>query len=948
MKDTVYILDSYGLIFRSYYAFISRPLINKNHQNVSAVFGFFRNLFGLIKTDKPKCIIAAMDSKTKTFRHEMYEQYKATRQKTPEDLHAQIPMIEEVLAALGIPVLRTDGFEADDIIATISALCKQKKIDLRILSADKDLMQLVDSSTIMMRPGKVAGYEKCDTNDVLAQWGVSPEKMLDILSLVGDTADNVPGVKGIGEKTAVKLLKQYGSLDGIYEHASEITGAIGNKIRDGKDDAFFSRELIKLRYDVPLENEFQKILDKCFSSDVKTAETEAEFNYTEAARVLFALDVPAVAKECIALGGTVKLSELSVTETENTSQTNASQDSQEIPDITGGATQNDTSGYSSVTTIEELKTFIDEALKAPCIAYDCETNDLNTLTCSLLGFSLCYEKGKAIYVPLSQTLESEMDLFSEPSPGVEKQKAFEQLRRLFCSSETTIVMHNAKFDYSILINQGVFSPDECTAKIVDTMLACYLLESDRTSFSLENLGERKLGLKGIEYSDIVPKGKTFMDVPLEKAFPYAAEDADFTFQLWNLFKPKMDEEPYKKLFYSIEMPLMKILSLMENEGIRIEKAELANYGKELSEELDEKEKEIFKITGHEFNIASPKQLSQVLFEERGLTPTKKTKTGYSTDTSVLEELAALDEVPEKILEYRALAKLLSTYVDALPLLADKNSRVHTSFIQTGTTTGRLSSRDPNLQNIPVRDEAGRKIRMAFCAPEGRMLVSADYSQIELVILAHLSQDKNLVEAFNSGIDVHKATASLIYGTSMEEVTPEMRRTAKTINFGVMYGMSSFGLAQSLKISRTKAADFKSKYEQMYSGVTEFFAQTISKCEQTGYVETIFGRRRAIPQINSRNKTEKAASERIAKNTPIQGSTADIVKQAMINVFNALKKKYPDAKLLLQVHDELIVECNENETEEVSRIMKSEMENVIKLKVPLKVSVESGRRWGEFH
>ena len=948
MKDTVYILDSYGLIFRSYYAFIAKPLINKNHQNVSAVFGFFRNLFSLIKSEKPRCIIAAMDSKTKTFRHEMYEQYKATRQKTPEDLHAQIPMIEEVLSALGIPVLRADGFEADDIIATVSDLCKEKNIDLRILSGDKDLMQLVDSSTIMMRPGKTAGYEKCDINDVKAQWGVAPEKMLDILSLVGDTADNVPGVKGIGEKTAVKLLEEYGSLDGIYEHASEIGGAVGNKIRDGKESAFFSRELIKLRYDVPIKDEFQKIIAPVFLSDKKDAPSDAAFNYTEAARKLFTFDVPQVAKECIALGGSLKLSELAENIPENTERPGTEQTAQEVPDIMQGVVQNDTSAYKALTSEGELHAFIDDALKADYIAFDCETDDLNTLTCSLAGFSLCYEKGKAVYVPLAQKSNAEMDLFSEIKEGLEKEKAFKELRRLFCNAEKTLVMHNAKFDYSVLISQKAFLADECSANIVDTMLACYLLESDRNSFALENLAERKLGLKGIEYKDLVPKGQTFMDLPLEKAYPYAAEDADFTFQLWTLFKDKMAEEPYKKLFYSIEMPLMRILSSMESEGIRIEKNELAEYGKELKKELDSKEKEIFAVTGHEFNIASPKQLSQVLFEERGLTPTKKTKTGFSTDTSVLEELAALDEVPQKILEYRALAKLLSTYVEALPLLADKNSRVHTSFIQTGTATGRLSSRDPNLQNIPVREEAGRKIRSAFCAPEGRMLVSADYSQIELVILAHLSNDKNLVDAFNSGIDVHKSTASLIYGTPMEEVTAEMRRTAKTINFGVMYGMSSFGLAQSLKIPRARAADFKAKYEEMYSGVTDFFAKTISSCEESGRVETIFGRRRSIPQINSRNKTEKAAQERIAKNTPIQGSAADIVKLAMIKVFNSLKKTYPDAKMLLQVHDEIIVECNKEDAEGVAKLMKNEMENVITLNVPLKVSVESGRRWGEFH
>lgn len=932
----IYILDSYGLIYRSYYAFISRPLINEEGQNVSAVFGFFRNLLALLKSHNPNCLAAAFDSTTTTFRHEMYKEYKATRQKTPEDLHAQIPMIENILDALGVKVLRKDGFEADDVIATIAAECEKKQRKCGILSADKDLMQLVTKNTVLFKPGKTGGWDEVDENGVREEWGVLPEKMLDILSLVGDTADNVPGVPGVGTKTAVKFLDLYGSLEGIYQHADEISGAIGNKIRDGKENAFFSRELIKLRYDVPLNLNLE---DLCCTS----------LNYEKAAKLLYQYGVTSVAKEYAAMAGVSLKSEKPIkAEKDDKNEKPTPINTFAVEDLDSDiALKENTGKYTAITEESQLKSYVDAILEKGACSFDCETDGLDTKNCKMAGFSLSYEKGRGVYIPLG----TGEDLFSEP--GLDINLAFKQLRRIFCNEKMTIIMHNGKFDFQVLSSQGLFKSSEKSnnklkAKILDTMVACWLLESDRTSFSLENLAERKLGLATIAYKDIVPKGNTFFDVPLDKATKYAAEDADLTWQLWEIFKPALEKSGLDELFYTMEMPVLLILAEMEQEGIKIEKEELANYSIELSAQLKNIEKEIFQIVGHEFNIASPKQLQQVLFEERQLKTGKKTKTGYSTDTSVLEELADFDPVPAKILEYRGLAKLLSTYVDALPVLADSTSRIHTSFVQTGTATGRLSSRDPNLQNIPVRDEAGRKIRMAFSAPKGRTLVSADYSQIELVILAHLSQDKNLCNAFNSGVDVHKATAALIFGVNPEEVTPDMRRTAKTINFGVMYGMSAFRLAKDLKITRTKAQDFITQYFQTYSGVRAFIDNTIKNCEDSGYVETIFKRRRFIPTINSRNKTEKAGAERIAVNTPIQGSAADIVKIAMINVYKELKDKYPSAKLLLQVHDELIVECDENHKDNVANLIKETMEKVIKLQVPLKVSVETGKRWGEFH
>ena len=956
---TVYILDSYGLIFRCYFAFISRPLTNPRGENVSALFGFFRNFHYILQHYKPGCIVAAMDSKTKTFRHEMYDQYKATRPKTPEDLHAQVPWICEILESLGIPVLQCDGYEADDIIATVARKCRETGRTCRILSGDKDLMQLVDDTTQILKPvtggetWKVTGIE-----GVEAEWGVKPPQLLDLLSLYGDSADNIPGVRGVGVKTASKLLNDYGDLDGIYAHIDEIKGAMQKKLTEGKKDAYFSRDLVRLCDTVP-----------CTDIDEAINKTGVTFNYKAAADALMKYGVPSVAKQYASLGvengqggeslplapaatGASSATPSPRGSAPKTPDENLSEFSEPAPlDLK----QNDTSNYRAITTLADLTTYIDSALKAPQVAYDSETDGLDTITANILGFSLCYEPGKAVYIPIARETE---DLFSE-SVGIPLKDALTQLLRLFQTKSVTVIMHNAKFDLKVLatnIKKAGFKNAELTEKILessiyDTMIFAWLQNPERTGkngYSLESLGETVLGLKGIEFSDIVQKGQTFADVPLEKAAPYGAEDADFTLKL--ALAQQKDETAHLKDLFKLEMSVLPVLTQMELTGIHLDTATLHAYNKELTEGIAAAEQAIYKEVGHEFNIASPKQLQTVLFEERGLKAGKKTKTGYSTDTSVLEELAFEDPVPRMILDYREMAKLKSTYVETLPKLVDDQGRIHTDFVQTGTATGRLSCREPNLQNIPVRNEAGRRIRSAFTAPEGKVLISADYAQIELVVLAHLSADENMSRAFIEGTDVHKATAALIYGVTPEEVTPEMRRTAKTINFGVIYGMSSFRLARDLGISRTQAAQFIQNYFAQYSSVDSFIKETIQKAEQSGYVETIFGRRRPILAINSRNKVEKAAAERIAVNTPVQGSAADIVKTAMLNVTAALKKSGSPARLLLQVHDELIFECPDDEAtiNATIALIKDKMENAVKLNVPLRVSIEHGKNWGEFH
>ena len=930
-KNTVYILDSYGLIYRCYFAFINRPLTNKDGNNVSAIFGFFRNLHSILKHYNPQFIACAMDSKTATFRHEMYKEYKATRNKTPEDLHAQIPWIDEILTDLGIPVLQCDGYEADDIIATVAKKCAQQGKSCRILSGDKDLMQLVTETTQILKPDHADVWKVTGPQGVQAEWGVPPEQLLDLLSLYGDSADNIPGVQGVGVKTAGKLLEQYKNLDGIYEHIDEIKGAMQKKLIDGKENAYFSQKLIRLCDTVPCSD-----IDDAVNNPI-------QLNFEKAAQKLNQYGVPAVAKQYAELA--VESGTSSSATTIIQTQAEESQ-TEQVPSLEVKQNQGD---YSVVTNLEELQNYINLIEEnEKIVAFDCETTSLDTLNTQLVGFSLSSQAGKGIYVPLyTSNLFENLDF-------IPQDKALEQIARLFNNPQVTVILHNGKFDYKVLRSNGIkINNNKVSCKLVDTMIAEWLLNSDKTgknSYSLEYLAETKLGLKGIEYEDLVPKGQTFADLPVEKAYPYAAEDADFTFQLWQKLEPQLKSQNLYELFTSTEMRLMPLLAEMEIQGIHLDSQTLYDYNKELTIGIEDIQNKIYSTVGHAFNIASPKQLQEVLFTERGLKPTKKTKTGYSTDTSVLEELALYDPVPKMILEYRELAKLQSTYVETLPSMCDKNERIHTDFIQTGTATGRLSCREPNLQNIPVRNEAGRKIRSAFTATPGTILISADYSQIELVVLAHLSQDKNMCNAFISGTDVHKATAALIFGVPQEEVTPQMRRTAKTINFGVIYGMSAFRLANDLGISRTQAAEFIENYFKTYSSVNDFINSTIQKTEETGFVQTIFGRKRHIANINSKNKLEKSGAERMAVNTPVQGSAADIVKKAMLDVSKALEEENTQAKLILQVHDELLVECPDNPQtiEKTISIIKEKMENAVKLNVPLKVSIEYGKNWGEFH
>ena len=957
--DTVYILDSYGLIYRCYFAFISRPLTNSKGENVSALFGFFRNLHSILEHYKPSYIIAAMDSKTPTFRHKIFDQYKANRPKTPEDLHAQIPWICDILGAMGIPTLQCDGYEADDIIATVASQCEKAGRSCRILSGDKDLMQLVTETTQILKPDHADVWKVIGREGVKAEWGVYPEKMLDLLSLYGDTADNIPGVKGCGVKTACKFLDQYGDLDGIYQHADEIKGAIGQKIRDGKESAYQSRDLVRLCTEVP-----------CDEIDI-TKFTSLSLDFSKAAEELMKYEIPSCAKlyNELALGKKSSSSEIPTeakskksaaktdTTEENASFNNSTydpkaqleKDAKELKDklIPLHKIQ------AEIITLDcskELEKAIEKILaEKKEIAISVQTLDEENYSSALLGISFASSDKISYYIPFS----SGEDLFSQGSLSVTE--GIKAIQKLFDQTDSRLIFHDMKFTYKVLRHNGLKCLEESDTSLsfFDTMIASWLLDPEELGnnpYALDILAEKKLAILKTEYDEIVSKDNSLKDADQKDLAQYIGEKPVITLALYKELNALIKKFYKEKLFNEMELPLIPILSEMELRGIHLDTNQLYDYSKELSSQISNLEKEIFSIVGHEFNIASTKQLQEVLFTERGLKPSKKTKTGYSTDTSVLEELSIYDPVTKKILEYRELSKLLSTYVEALPKLTDEDSLIHTTFVQTGTATGRLSCKDPNLQNIPVRSEQGRRIRSAFTSKPGTVFISADYSQIELVVMAHLSKDPNMCKAFTEGTDVHKATASLIYKVPQEEVTADMRRLAKTINFGVIYGMSAFRLSNELGISRTQAQEFITSYFTEYASIQRFISETIQEAHEKCRVSTIFGRSRFIPTINNANKNDQAAAERIAVNTPIQGSAADIVKMAMLKVNTALRTNPTGAKMLLQVHDELIFECPDNQEaiDNTLKLIKENMENAVKLSIPLRVSIEYGKNWGEFH
>lgn len=934
-------LDGYSVIYRSYFAFIRNPLRNPRGENSSAVFGFVRTLVSIFREHNPSCFAVVMDSRVPTFRHEKYPEYKANREAAPEDLHAQVPVIEEILKALGVALVQAERYEADDLIAALAERCRVAERPCRIISGDKDLLQLVGDPVRVLRPAK-NGLEELDREGVYREWNVWPEQILDFLALTGDSSDNVPGVAGIGAKTAADLLSSFETLQGIYDNLDSISSkSRREKLEEGRESAWLSRDLISLSRDAPVPEDMERYrLDR--------------IDYAAAAPLLLAQGMrrqveelgldPGAFEPAAAAGGPGPGSGPETTT--SLSPVSAPRDRTELVTTAEERTALAAPGdYELVDTLEALDRWIARVREAGVYAFDVETDSLDPKEARLAGFSISTAVGSGCYVPLRGPEGSVL-----PEDAVR-----DGIKLLLGDDALTLIGQNFKYDWQVLHQWNV-----PVARVAfDTMIAAWLVDTTAGSYGMDRLARDYLGYETVSFSDLFEgmvegtaaagRDHDFARVPLEAALRYAAEDADITFRLYTVLDRLIERRGVRELFETVEMPLLPILATMELEGIGLDAFALEEYSEELTDRIGRIEGEIHELVGRTFNIGSTKQLQEVLFTERKLQPVKKTKTGYSTDNSVLQELAREDPVPEKVLRYRMLTKLRSTYVDALPrLVSPRTGRIHTSFNQTGTATGRLSSTDPNLQNIPIREEEGRRIRNAFIPREGHIFVSADYSQIELVILAHLSGDAALREAFESGEDVHRRTAGLIFGVEPADVSSEQRRIAKTINFGVMYGMSAFRLSNELGIPRKDADAFIKAYFGTYSGIRRFIDDTVARVEREGEVRTLLGRPRPIPDINNRNRTVKAGAERVAVNTPIQGSAADIVKKAMLALRERLDREELAARLILQVHDELILECPREEEQALKAAVLETMSTAAQLSVPLRVSVESGERWGELH
>ncbi len=897
-RETLYIIDGYGLIYRSYFAFINNPLRDMEGNNVSALFGFFNSLLMVQREYNPDYLVVAMDTAAPTHRHQLYKEYKANREAAPQDLHSQVPKIEAILEAANIPRIGVDGWEADDVIASLATCASKQDIETIMVTGDKDLLQLVKSDVFALRPPRRGekSYRKTGEEEVFEEFGIYPSQMIDYLALIGDSSDNIPGVAGIGPKGAQKLLEKYKDLDSIYTNLDELTPKQAERLTNSKELAYLSKDLVTLRHDVVDVANFDTT--KFRADTIEWQKSIPLFEEAQARSIIAAIN---------SLGG------------------------ETVEEESGSAQEG---SYHLVESIAHLEELLAEMAKGGVIAFDLETTSLEEMEAEVVGFSFTNRPFEAWYFPLIAGGEEVND----------SEAAREVLRKYLIEGQLALVGQNLKYDYKVLSRWGLKGAN----LHFDTMLAAWLLDSATSLYNLDYLAERYLdGYKTIPYNSVVTeKEGNFKDVPLDEALNYGAEDADITWRLYELFAEQLKKRHLEKLFRELEMPLVKVLAEMELKGILLDAQKLADFDKEVVKRLEAIESEIFGEVGFEFNLNSPKQLQEVLFEKRGLPATKKIKSGYSTATDVLEQLAHLDTIPALILQNRGLVKLKNTYIDTLPTMINpQTGRVHTSYTQTGTATGRLSSRNPNLQNIPVRNEDGRRIREAFVPKEGSLLLSADYAQIELVVLAHLADDSSLKEAFLRGEDIHTHTASLIFNLFPEFVTAEQRRIAKTINFGVMYGMSAFRLSNELQITRKEAQTFIDDYFNRFAKVNAFMEGVKEEARKVGRVATLLGRERSIPEINSRNATVRSGAERVAVNSVIQGTAADIMKLAMLRVCEAFKKAKFKSSLLLQVHDELIFEVVEEEMLEVQTLVKKEMEEAYTLSIPIKVNLEVGTSWG---
>jgi DNA polymerase-1 len=886
----IFLIDGQSYIYRAFYAV--RDLATSKGFPTNAIFGFVNMLQRIREEYAPSHLAVVFDAKGKNFRHDLYEKYKARRLAMPETLRPQIPCIKEVVRAYHIPTIELEGYEADDIIATLATRWAKDGAEVVIVSGDKDLMQLVSRHITMLDTMK---GERIGIEQVRSKFGVEPARVVEVQALMGDATDDIPGIPGIGEKTAIKLICEWHDLENLLAHAAEIPGKLGEKIRENAELARVSKALATLRCDVPIAVE----LDELVRREPDKERLKALFREFEFRRLLAEMDSPW--------------------------DTPA-----EDPAPPGE--------YEIVRTTQQLEHVLRAIRAAKTFCFDTETTSLDPLAAELVGVSLAVEEGRAWYIPVGHRSD-------DAAPQLPREEVLTALRSLLEDQSLSSIGQNTKYDMMVLAKYGLW-PRNLAG---DTMLASYLLNPTRRH-NLIDLAWDQLQYRMVTYEEVTDNGKkNFADVSVAEAARYSGEDADITLRLAHRLFPQVQEEGMGKLFTDVEVPLAAVLARMELTGIRVDLALLSELSQEFGKQRRALEKEIYALAGEEFNIGSPQQLQTILFDKLGLPRGKKTKTGSSTDSSVLEALAEQYPLPAKILAYRGFTKLQSTYVDALPkLIHPKTGRIHTSFNQTVTATGRLSSSNPNLQNIPVRTEEGRRIRTAFVPEPGWVLLSADYSQIELRLLAHLSQDPVLIESFQQGQDVHARTASELFGVSLNAVSAAQRRQAKTINFGIIYGMGALRLGRSLGIPLKTAQEYIEQYFKRYAGIKAYMDGVLLEARKCGYVTTLLGRRRYVPDLQSKNAQLAAAAERMAVNTPIQGTAADLIKMAMVEIDKRLAKEKAPARMLLQVHDELLFEVQEQKLHKVKTLVRECMESVMELRVPLQVDLGVGANWAEAH
>jgi len=990
--ERLFLLDGMALAYRAYFSFISRPLINSKGENTSAIFGFVNALMKILNDEKPEHIAVVFDTKEPTFRHKMYEPYKATRQKMPEDMATQIDKLKEVVRAFNVPSLELNGYEADDIMGTLARKAEREGIKTFLVTGDKDFMQLISPLIKMYKPGKRGNeWEIIDDKKVIEKFGVKPEHVVDVLGLIGDKSDNIPGVPGIGEMTAIPLIKNYGTIENVYKHLDEIKQkGLQQKLKENKDKAIISKELVTIKTDVPIDIDIHQLQAKPYDK-LKLTQLFSELEFRSL------------------------LKKISETPVQTSTETDFDVSTLELTDI-----QSDEHKYHIIKTEKELLNLVEILKQSEMFVFDTETTSKNPLEAELVGISFAVKPREAWYVPIKLEFKAESDkqradskeqrvgrgehgtesselgaerfehgvedLFSqvmEPTSSLDGGEGKHQksvnlqstsanhiglplslvlnsISPIFINPAIKKIGQNIKYDMLVLASHGI----NVEGIYFDTMVANYILRPDG-QHNLDALAREHLNYKMISFDELVGTGKdkkNIEDIPAEKISEYSCQDADITFRLFLELKNKLEAQHLYKLCEEVEFPLISVLADMESFGVKLDEKFLKQFSKELEKILNQLIEDIYEHAGEKFNINSTQQLSKILFEKLKLPGGRKTKTGFSTDVGVLETLRSKHPIIEKLLEYRQIQKLKTTYVDALPSLTNpKTGRVHTSFNQTITATGRLSSSDPNLQNIPIRTELGSRIRKAFIPSSDDMLIlSADYSQIELRIMAHISGDEGLKQAFMNGEDIHATTASKVFGVKLNEVTKEMRRKAKEVNFGIMYGIGPYGLSTRLEISQTEAKEIITKYFERFPKVNQYIFDTIAKARHDGYVSTLLGRRRYLPDINSRNQNVRSNAERQAINMPIQGTAADMIKIAMIKINAKLKMKneklkmkneklnVKNAKMLLQVHDELVFEIAKSQESRIKSLIVEEMKNALPLCVPIEVEVGVGNNWLEAH